>query len=310
MARRKPSTEDTTTNPTEEVTVSTTTEDVTETPTDTATETPAVEEVVDISSFEAALQEALGTADESTGTVPDGDVSKAAAAYQALEGPKAKAAARARADELVKELMQGMEFLKARSVMQVKDNLKAGAAKSTKAPKAPVDPTEGFVDTVAALVVAATVAQQVVPEGVAETWADDVNAKVAEADAHVATYTAWLDSDAEDKGDAPEVPAYVVSAVKIARGKSAKASTRTRAAYSGPTRSVAKHIEEAFADVPSGTFLSVADIRKHNSTEYGENDRPSAGALSARLFPKSGEVTIEGVTPTTNEAGVKGATKN
>ena len=127
-------------------------------------------------------------------------------------------------------------------------------------------------------------------------------------------YLAWLQSDAEDKGDEPaDLTPVVKNAVKLALGKAAKAGGRSGggSTFTGERRDIGKHIESAFADVPSGKFLTVAEIRKHKSEEYGDNP-PSAGAISARLFPQGDgtKCTIKSVTPGQNEKSNKGATKN
>jgi hypothetical protein len=119
-------------------------------------------------------------------------------------------------------------------------------------------------------------------------------------------------SEGEDQPEAPKVPAEVVAAFKFARGAKRRGvgtGNGDRTPHDGPRRDLGKHIAEAFADVESGTFLSVAEIRKFKSSEY-EDEPPSAGAISARLFPAKGECTVEGITPGTGgEKGTKGAYK-
>ncbi len=57
---------------------------------------------------------------------------------------------------------------------------------------------------------------------------------------------------------------------------------------------MAKHIQSAFADVPVGTFLTVAQIRNHRTPDRPEGG-VGAGAISARLFPAVGECNIPGI---------------
>jgi len=71
-------------------------------------------------------------------------------------------------------------------------------------------------------------------------------------------------------------------------------------------RDIGAHIASAFAGLPDETFLTVREIRRHRSDEYGD-EFPSAGAISARLFPSSGRCTVTGVEPGENERGVRGA---
>lgn len=80
----------------------------------------------------------------------------------------------------------------------------------------------------------------------------------------------------------------------------------------GPTdgsrrRDIAKHVEEVFASLPAGTFLTCSEIAKRPSREYA-GTQPSTGAISARLFPSSGRTTLVGVRPDT-VGGVRGARK-
>ncbi|RKN47716.1 DUF262 domain-containing protein [Micromonospora endolithica] len=77
----------------------------------------------------------------------------------------------------------------------------------------------------------------------------------------------------------------------------------------GPQRrDIAAHITSAFAALASGAFLTVQEIRNHRSDEYGA-EFPSAGAISARLFPVTGRCSVPGVEPGMNERGVRGARK-
>lgn len=313
MARR-PSTSESVPTPTEESNVSTTTD----APVEAQTETPAEAEA-DLTAFNAALASAVEQRDETTGTLPEAAIPPVVAEYRKLNGAKAKNAARKVVDEAMKSAMTDSDLPLARANLEISTHLTAGPVGGGQArePKAPVDPTQAFVELVSGLVLAAQLAQATVPEGVAETWTDGVNENVRTGADQATAYRAWLESDAEDKGDEPETPAFVKAAVKLALGKSAKVGAAKKASsgggggstYEGERRDVAKHIESAFADVASGTFLTVAEIRKHESDEYGK-DSPSAGAISARLFPKSGKVSVEGVTPGQNDKGVKGATKN
>ena len=75
---------------------------------------------------------------------------------------------------------------------------------------------------------------------------------------------------------------------------------------------IASHIQSAFEDKRLGDFLTIQEIRNHRSTGYGVDNptNPSAGAISARLFPTSGSCTVTGVRPAKNETGVRGARKS
>jgi hypothetical protein len=87
---------------------------------------------------------------------------------------------------------------------------------------------------------------------------------------------------------------------------SEKAGTLQPRRVSGSRRDIGAHIASAFDGLPEGAFLTVAQIRSHRSAEYGD-EFPSAGAISARLFPPTGRCTVPGVEPGENERGVRGA---
>ena len=104
---------------------------------------------------------------------------------------------------------------------------------------------------------------------------------------------------------------FVKAAVKASQGKAARVtSARSGTPYTGERRDIGKHIQEAFEGRESGTFLTVAEIRKFDSLQYTSESPASAGAISSRLFPQSGgKCSIEGIIPGTNEAGNRGASK-
>jgi hypothetical protein len=304
MARRNPSntkvdsSESTSTEVTEETAVSTTAEAPAST--EEKTETP-----VDLTGFEAATAAAVAEADTSTGTIPPSEVEKVVVEYRTLDGIKAKNKAKAFLNEGMKSAMNESDIVKARSYLQLTESMSAGSP--AKSEKAPADPTEAFVQRSATLQLAQSL---LVPgEGVAEDHEERTATLVSESQSAAEQYLAWVQDESEDKGDEPEVSTVVRNAVKLALGKAAKAgSSRTGGGYTGERRDIGKHIEQAFADHPVGTFLTVAEIRKFVSDEYGQS-LPSAGAISARLFPQSGKCTIESVRPDTNEKGNKGAEK-
>lgn len=278
------------------------------------TETKSDKPEVDLTEFQNAVLTAVGQRDDATGVIAIAHVEPVLAAYRALPGGvKAKNKAKNLLNEGVKEGMAELNIQKARAYMQLADTLTAPGAKKEKAERVPADPTAAAVLLDAAFQLGRHLISANVTEGVAEDWrtqADDLATSNMEA---AEQYLAWFKSDAEDKGDEPEVQDAVKMAVKLYRGRAAKLAKGskggTRAPFDGPRRSIAKHIEEAFADVPSGTFLTVAQIRQHRSTEYGD-DSPSAGAINARLFPSNGKCSLDGITPDTNEKSNRGARKN
>jgi|SRR5690606_30366 len=304
MARR-PSTE-AKASPKKESTVSAATE---------AAPEATAEVEIDLTEFKSALATAVAERDESTGTVPEAALAPVQAVYRQLEGLKAKNAARKLVEEAMREAMVNTDLPLARAHLDISKGLTAGGGGGkARAERAPVDPTEAYTQRVAGLALAVELSQVEQPEGVAEDWAEKVNELVTEAREAAKAYRAWLTSEDEDKGDAPEAPAFAQAAAKLSVGRSAKIggakSGGGGGTFTGERRDVAAHIRNAFAGVESGTFLKIAEIRKIRSEEYGD-DAPSAGAISARLFPKSGKapVGLDGIEPGQDESGNRGARK-
>lgn len=270
---------------------------------------------VDLSAFEQAVEAAVAEADVTTGVVPEASISTVTAEYRKLDGLKAKNAAKKHVADGMKDAMNGESLPRARAFLMLQEKALVAASGSSGGTthRAPADPTEAFVQRIATLNLASAAAQAQVPDGVAEDWGTKVGDLVTESTDAVNGYIKWLSSDAEDKGDEPEVSAVVKAAAKLAIGKSAKAggsrTTSNGQVYSGERRDIAKHIVEAFADHEPGTFLRVSEIRKFHSSEYGD-DLPSAGAISVRLFPKSGDSSMPklGIQPDMRD-GKKGAVK-
>jgi len=317
MARRtsNPSTTKNTENTeVQEDTVSTTPEAVAETPTEApeATTEKAPEKPIDLTAFKEAAQAAVAGADQSTGEIAPALVEPVVKEYRSLDGLKAKNAAKSFLNDEMKAQMKASSIVGARSYLQLAESMTAGGGKA--AEKVPADPTEAFVQAEATLRLAADLHQP--GEGVAEDHEEKVLAAVEANREAAASYLAWVQSEAEDKGDEPEITAIVKNAVKLAVGKAAKAGGRSNAGgtFTGERRDIGKHIVEAFADKASGDFMTIAEIRNFKSSEYGDN-LPSAGAISARLFPKNadgtpGKCTVEGVEPTQKDGkGNKGAVK-
>jgi hypothetical protein len=285
-------------------------EDTTATPPEAPAETPAeapkTEDAIDLTAFEAAVAEAIENKDESTGEVAVKFVEGVNKAYRDLDGVKAKNAAKKVLVEGMTVNMKSNDMLTARAFLSLQENLSA-ATPSAHKERTPVDPTGAYVDRQVTLDLARQLI--VVPEGIdGAAAAAQATEKYSELYQPAVDYLAWLQNEAEDKGDEPEVDSIVKAAAKLALGKAARpggkaaaSRTSTGAGYDGPRRSVVNHIVSAFADQPSGTFLTVNEIRKHKSEEYGE-DSPSAGAVSARLKPKSGKVALpEGLTVSTQD---------
>jgi len=316
MARRsttKKTEAEPSTKATEEASMTSTTTEAPTSENTEATESDAREETpIDLSAFETAVAAAVAEADKSTGTVPEAEVAKVVTEYRNLAGGvKAKNAAKKFLNEGMKSAMNEADIVKARAFLELSESMTAGSS-GTSTPRQPADPTEAFVQADATLRLAQTL--HTPGEGVAEDWTERVEKLVSESQSAAEQYLAWVKDTSDDKGDEPEVTSVVKNAVKLALGKPAKAGSVRAAAggYTGERRDIGKHILEAFAEKEEGDFLSVAEIRNFHSSEYGDN-LPSAGAISARLFPggDASKCTLvaQGVQPDTNEKGNKGARK-
>jgi hypothetical protein len=300
---------------TQEGTVSTTTAEApasTETPAPAEGNTEAAkapEAPIDLTQFQSVANAAVAEADTATGSIPEGELSKVVAEYRGLDGVKAKNKAKTWLNDQMKEAMNGDDIAKARAFLQLHESMTAGSSGKSGGEKVPADPTEAFVQQYGTLRLALGLLTP--GEGVDEAWADKAKELVESSTAQAQEYLAWVRNDAEDKGDEPEVSAVVKNAVKLATGKAAKAGGRSGggSTFTGERRDIAKHIESAFEGKEVGTFMLIAEIRNHQSEEYG-TDSPSAGAISARLFPASGKVNLpKGIEPATNDKGNKGARK-
>lgn len=272
-----------------------------------ATEATTESTEPDLSDFKAAVERALELKDESDGAVNDAEALKAVnEAYRQIDGIKGKNAARTYLeDEMRAAIMPPRkDILSARAYVSLKENLSAAGGSST--PKAPADPTTAFVQKIAALSLANGLAAASVPEGVDEGWADKVDELVDSLNDQVQAFQAWQASEDED-AEQPEVSPVVRQAFKLAAGKaSGGGGTRITG---GPRRDIEKHLIQVFESLEPGSFLTVNEIAKAQSTEYGD-DRPSAGAVSARLFPKDRQpYNANGIEAVAEEGKSRGAVK-
>ena len=276
----------------------------------TATATTEKPKQVDLTDFKAAVDTAMTEADTTTGEVPEAALAKVTEEYRKLDGIKAKNEAKAHAADLMKSRMGADDLAGARAALNIQDKALVAAAGGSKGEKAPADPTENFVQRVATLTLGYQLATTSVPEGVDESWTEKSNALVSENFESAKAYLAWTQGDPESRGDEPEVSSVIRNAAKLAAGKAAKAGvSRGGGTFTGDRKDIGVHIENAFSDKEEGQFLTIAEIRNTRSDEYGDNP-PSAGAISARLFPKSGTSSMEkvGIKPDTQN-GKKGAVK-
>lgn len=272
---------------TEEATVSQT---ATENPeaTNENTEAPKAEATeVDLTAFNKAVEAAVENADTDTGEVPEASMAEVTTAYRALDGVKAKNAAKKVVNEAMKDAMNSNSLPRARSYLMISENaLTAGSHGGT---STPADPTEAFVQRVATLQLGYHLATSKVPDGVNDNWQDRVTELVNSSLESANELVTYLSTPEGERGDEPDVTAVVRNAVKLAQGKAAKAgASRAGGTFTGERRDIGKHIQSAFEGKDKGTFLTIAEIRNARSEEYGDS-QPSAGAISARLDEKDGK---------------------
>lgn len=267
----------------------------------------------DLTDFKAAAEQAVEDSDPDLGTVPLAGLDAVGTQYRKLEGQKAKNRAKEHIEESIRASIGSGNYSpteamrRARAFVEIRNALATATASKSSAPKEPVDPTVGYANRLATLKLALSIVGNEVPDGAdadkANEQADELVSSLAD---DVEKLRAWQTSDAEDKGDSPEVSPVVKAAFKVASGKAAGGGRTSSggggATYSGPRRSVAKHIQEYMADKPVGHFAKISEIAKFDSAEYGSGaDHPSQGAVTAKLFTSDGAPKekhgVEGVEP-------------
>lgn len=308
------------------------------TDTSDGTDSTKKSEPVDTSAFEAAVTAAFAEKDPSTGAVPEAFVQKVSEEYRTLEGLRGKNAAKKYIQNLLEEAVHSLDMTSARAYLTLQDTIKALVATSptrAAATAAPVNPVESAATSVAILRLALD--NVVLPDSIEQAELDaKVNEIILNTQEEVKAYITWMSTEppvtvsedgTETEGEKPAEPTVSVvakNAAKLALGRSAKAGTPRAAAASGGVAArspflgkrgdIAKHITEAFADKPSGAFMSISEIAAFPSTEYRDSDgnprRPSQGAISARLFPggDGSKTSVEGIVGAEVD-GKKGARK-
>lgn len=287
-----------------------------------------------VESFKGVVEGIFGHEDydKDTGTLPVVLEQVVVDAYTALPGAKAKSAGRAYLQESMQEnMIKGTTegpafFMKARTYMELNNKVTAAKSTSPTAAKQKVDPTEAHINRIAAMLLAPNFVE--VSDEVEAGWQEKAEELVGSLAEDANKYLTWLrlptpTAEGETKPDAPEVNEVVIAAAKLAVGRAAgaprKASTggtstpRVSTAGSGHRGDIGKHIQEVMETVGIGDFVSIADIAKVATSQYGGATMPppSQGAIAARLFPKSGACTLDFVSPEGKDQGhaVKGAVR-
>lgn len=305
-------------------------------------EGPSQEEIdAAAAEFKALLDEVLsgdadGERDVATGHMSESLKQRIKDSYVKLPSGNSKTSARSQVKAYVTEKLTGImdsetpDIFAARTLFVIQnDLLVATGGGGQTLTREPVDPTDAHVERVTALYLAPNFVE--VPEGVAADWASRVDTLAAQLreDPKTVAYLEWVNGDTspvsdtddtEKRGPEPEVSPVIKSAVAISRGRAAGRAGRprkasaggsatggTKAAYNGPKRDVGKHIAEAFADKPVGTWMSIGDIAKFESQEYG-GPAASQGAVAARINAEKG-CTVPGIVAAPGPDGRRGAKK-
>lgn len=266
-----------------------------------------------VEAFKSTALTTVEQADDEGHLTPD-QLSPIVTAYRDVEGGnKGKKQARDFVTEQMKAtLTSGAAngFQLAMAWNSVQDAIQTAPTKSStggggKSSAPAVSQTQLFADKIAALRLGLQLAEANVPEGVDANWETLITGDEAKAQALLE----FLSTEQADDATEPEASQVERAAVKYATGRGPrKAGRPSGTPYQGTRRDVAAHITNAFADKPSGTFLSIAEIKATPSQEYG-SDSPSSGAISARLFPRGGAaMSVPGV-EAANEGGKNGARK-
>jgi hypothetical protein len=260
-----------------------------------------------IAEFHNKVAEAQREADDTTGVADKAHLEAAVLAYRAITGGiKYKNLGKKWLQGEISSAINDGRFPNAVTLNAINEAIQAGAASAE--PAVVVDPKEEYGKLVAAHVTALDYLRENVPTEAEGYEVPDTDSAFAELE----SYLDWEGTEDRDEDDKPELGEVATAALAILKGKKVRQATRKASgvravSYDGPRRSVANHIESAFEGVASGTFLKIAEIANHTSTEYGD-DHPSSGAIAAALVPKSGkEREWSNLTPATDDQGVKGA---
>lgn len=274
----------------------------------TEVDNAAVEADAKFEDFKAVVETALGSKDETTGTVPEVNLEAVKTSYRELPGAKYKGKAKTFLNEKLKDIVNAHDIITAQAAMACIDAIEhAGPSPRAQATRTPTDPAEAFRDRLTVAHLAYALVRADVPDGVdADEQYSLVEAKVGELMGQAEALFSWTQSSADDKGDEPEADGLVKRAVKAAQGKAATAprkaaSGATRTPHSGGNRNVRTHIAQAFEADGSGAEKRINAVAKTVTAEYPEGDC-SPGAISAAFDSQRG---VEGFEMVKDDKGVK-----
>jgi hypothetical protein len=294
----------------------------------TKTEGPTEAEITAaVDGFKALIEQVLVAdgRDTASGHLTEELKSQVRTAYVNLPAGASKSSARPQVKDYVEaklgEGIDTMDVTLARTMFIIKtDCLTArGTGGGPTVARQALDPTVAHIQEIVALYLAPYL--KATPEGLDEDWAARANTRAEELHGQLADYATWLHGDPETRGDEPDVADEVKAAGRIAQGRQSRArkaaatdgstsstSTGTRGSYTGPKRNIGNHVNQFFDTKPVGYVALIGEIAKFQSAEYGE-DRPSSGAVNARVWPNSGgPSTLAGIQQATKD-GKKAAVR-
>lgn len=261
--------------------------------------------------------------DQSTGHLAGFLVQRVKGKFSELPAGKARKAAKDYLQDKMKTCMDNalssgdMDanlFAQARSYLQLHEEATSVAKTAAATVARPqLSPTEQLLQR-ALPIYLAPMTLEVPAEGIDADWQEQLTAKASELSEQVQTYYGYLaelaklPEDAENKPEEPAVDDAVKQAFRLSRGRSVGATKRAAGTKGAGTPrqpgaargNVGRHIINAFEGKASGTFLTVAEIVNTESADagYSKGDKPSPGAVAARLF-KDGQphTTLAGIVP-------------
>lgn len=276
------------------------------------TETPKVEKAEAnpelFTSFQTTVTSVVDGRDLTTGELGTEPVSQVVSSFRELADTKQRNQAKNYLIDQAKTSMLAMDGPLAKAYVLLQEAVATPAAKPKSEPT-PVDPTDARSIQLATLQLGYSLVN--VEDEISEGSRTKASELVGSVDpGQIDSYQEWLDQPSDTRGDAPSLPAFAIAAIKLANKKGTKTSGgRGANSYSGPRRSIENHVNSAFDDQESGTFLKVAEIAGHTSAEYGD-DHPSSGAVSAYLFDKEKNGRTHSVVTGITQDGNRGAVKN
>lgn len=276
-----------------------------------------------VAAFEQAIADVMvhEDRDASNGTLPNALVETVTLAASKVTGAKNR---RALLDYLLHKMQEEMKagptdhtaFTRAATYMHLRTAVEGAAPPKPEIFKTPVDPTQAFVGQIAAMILAPNLVP--VPEEVKPDWTEKARQLAASLNEDTVKYRTWLTTEASkpegERAEAPKVNDVVLAAARLAVGRRSPAGrkpggTNAPKAPKAPRSTsdergdIAAHVLNAFEGKSVGTVLTIGEIVKTPSADYPAGRPPSSGAISARLFPKSGVCTIAGIEGRTKDDG-------